>query len=50
MWSKLKEFYGKNKKKCVSAAIVIVAAVFYCVGSDLDQDKAVELLCRIVGC
>jgi len=50
MWNKLKEFFGKNKKKCCVAIICIVAAIFYFFGSDLDQDKAVELLCRIVNC
>lgn len=50
MWAKLKEFYGKNKKKCVTAFILVMAAIFYCFGSDLDQEKAIELLCRIVNC
>lgn len=51
MWNKLKEFFGKNKKKCVTAIIVVVAAIFYCFfGSELDQDKAIELLCKIVNC
>lgn len=50
MLSKLKEFFCKNKKKCVIAVICIIASVFYCFGSELDQDKAVEILCRIISC
>lgn len=51
MKEKLKEFYSKNKKKCAAGFIVIVAGIFYCCfGSDLDQDKALELLCKIISC
>lgn len=51
MKEKLKEFYSKNKKKCVTALIVVVAGIFYCCfGSDLDQEKAVDLLCKILNC
>lgn len=51
MLAKLKEFYGKNKRRCVTAFILVVAAIFYCCfGSELDQEKATELLCKIVDC
>lgn len=47
---KLKEFYAKNKKKCVTAGVVIVAGVAYCIGADINIDVVTEAVCRFVGC
>ncbi|MBO7694938.1 MAG: hypothetical protein J6T10_20160 [Methanobrevibacter sp.] len=47
---KLKEFYGKNKKKCITAGVVVVAGIAYCVGADINIDTVVTAICNFVGC
>lgn len=48
--SKLKEFYGKNKKKCITAGVVVIAGIAYCLGADINIDVITETICRVVGC
>lgn len=51
MKEKLKEFYAKNKKKCAAGVILIAAGIIYCCfGSEIDQEKALDLLCKIISC
>lgn len=47
---KLKEFFSKNKKKCVTAGVVIIAGVAYCIGADIDMDSIINTICKFVGC
>jgi len=47
---KLKEFYKKNKKKCLTAAVLVVAGIVYCVwGQELGIDGIVDQLCLLTG-
>lgn len=48
--SKIKEFYGKNKKKCITACIVVVAGIVYCFGADINIDSVVNTVCQFAGC
>ena len=47
---KLKEFYSKNKKKCITAGVVIIAGIAYCAGADINIDTVVATICNFVGC
>ena len=47
---KLKEFYTKNKKKCLSALVLVVAGIVYCVcGQEISIDSITEMLCNLTG-
>lgn len=48
--TKLKEFYDKNKKKCITAGVVVVAGISYCLGADINIDTVVTAICNFVNC
>lgn len=48
---KAKGFFKNNKKKCIFALLVIVAAIAYIFFDvDLNVDSLVEKICNFVGC
>ena len=51
MIEKLKEFYSKNKKKCLTAGVLLIAGIVYCIcGQEISVDAIVEKLCTLISC
>lgn len=47
---KLKEFFNANKKKCITAGVLIVAGAAYAFfGYEVNQDTVVNALCAFIG-
>lgn len=50
MKDKFKDFFKKNKKKCITTVLVIVAAIAYAFfDCEIDTDKITNIICNFVG-
>ena len=50
MKDKLKEYFKKNKKKCITALLVVVAGIAYaCFDYEVDTDKIASVICNFIG-
>lgn len=48
---KLKEFFKKHKKLCVTGIVAIVCLVVYLIkGEDMDSDSLINQICNLIGC
>lgn len=50
MKEKFKEYFKKNKKKCITALLVIVAGVVYAFCDyEIDTEKVSSVICNFIG-